>query len=146
MDKPIITYHVLKDDIFTKQSSYYAGTYTGDNEIVVRVRIWNNYRGTTAVEDLSDFNLSLHFLTKEDNALLPYIKIETTNGELNHIEEEDAWIWMFDKPPVLKGSANTGSEENKSNYTSIVIRFKPGRGVYLKDHDLKSLVLEIVEF
>ena len=60
MEKPIITYHVLNiDDTFTKQSSVYAGTYTGDTPLEVKLRIWNNYKGVEDVEDLQNFNLVL---------------------------------------------------------------------------------------
>ena len=68
MDKPIITYHVLESiDTYVKKSATYIGTYTGDKQLSVDIRIWNNYQGTIDVEDLERFNLVLYFLTAEDN-------------------------------------------------------------------------------
>ena len=146
MNRPIISYHVLNtDDTYTKQNSVYAGTYTGDNTLSVNLRIWNNFCGTEDVEDLQNFNLVLRFLTKEDNALLNYIEIIADNEILGSIIENDALVGTFASPRILSGEANTGSDEYISNYINVTISFHADTGVYLKDHDLKSLVLDIVE-
>lgn len=147
MEKPIITYHILnEDDTYTRQDSVYAGTYTGDENLSVTLRIWNNFRGTEDVEDLNNFNLVCHFLTEEDNALLKYISLSVTDIiEIPCIIENNTLIGSFVDPVILSGRANTGSEEYTSNYISITISFNPGANTYLKDHDLKSLVLDIVE-
>ena len=148
MDKPIISYHILNaDNSYTKQNSVYAGTYTGDEPLEVRLRIWNNYRGIENVEDLQNFNLVLRFLTEEDNALLKYIDLidEKHNIQIPGTIEENAFVGIFFEPVVLSGSANTGSDEYNGNYIDIKISFKAGANAYLKDHDLKSLVLDIVE-
>lgn len=147
MERPIITYHVLdSSDTYVKQNSVYAGTYTGDDILRVKLRIWNNYKGTEAVQDLENFNLMLHFLTEEDNALLPYIELSITDKTtLLPIIENKALIGTFPDPVKLSGGANTGSEEYIKNYINITVAFKAGADAYLKDYDLKSLVLEIVE-
>lgn len=147
MEKPIITYHILnEDDTYTRQNSVYAGTYTGDEELSVTLRIWNNFRGIEDVEDLNNFNLVCHFLTEEDNALLKYISLSVTNTiEIPCIIENNTLIGSFVDPVILSGRANTGSEEYISNYINITISFNPGANTYLKDHDLKSLILDIVE-
>ena len=147
MDKPIISYHVLQQDSsYTKQSSFYAGTYTGRMPLEVSIRIWNNYKGVEDVEDLYDFSIVAHFLTKEDNALLPYVKMSVTNDiEIPIIVENDAAVGRFVDPVVLRGGANTGSDEYTNNYINVTITFDTGADVYLKDHDLKSLIIEIVE-
>lgn len=147
MDKPKITYHVLRtDNTYTKQSSVYAGTYTGDEALSVTFRIWNNYRGTEDVEDLGNFNIIARFLTEEDNALLPYISMAITdNIEIPCIVENNACVGTFVDPVILSGKANTGSSEYTQNYIPITVSFKAAAGAYLKDHDLKSLIIEIVE-
>jgi len=146
MDKPKITYHVLNTDIYSKQDSVYAGTYTGDKALNINLRIWNNFRGTEAVEDLEDFSLVLHFLTEEDNALLQYISLSITDEiEIPCIIEENTVVGTFVDPVALSGQANTGSDTYTGNYINITVSFNAGAGAYLKDHDLKSLVLEIVE-
>lgn len=148
MNKPVISYHILDvDNTYIKQDTVYAGTYTGDEALEVHIRIWNNYKGIEDVEDLYNFNLVLKFLTEEDNVLLKYIELM---DETNHIQipgtvEEDALVGIFFEPVKLSGSANTGSNEYKKNYIDIGISFKAGAGAYLKDHDLKSLILNIVE-
>ena len=147
MDKPIISYHVLDvDDTYMQQSSVYAGTYTGDEALTVSLRIWNNYQGTVDVEDLQNFNLVLRFLTEEDNALLKYISLAVTNKiDIPCIIENNALVGSFVDPVVLSGQANTGSDEYVNNYINITVSFNAGAGAYLKDHDLKSLILDIVE-
>ena len=65
MDNPKITYQVLNkiDDVFYEQNETYAGTYNGRDPLSVTIRIWNNFGGTEDVEDLTNFNLTLRFLT-----------------------------------------------------------------------------------
>jgi len=147
MNKPNIIYQVLKtNDVYVQQDSMYVGTYTGDNPITVDLRIWNNYKGEEDIEDLKNFNIVVHFLTKEDNALLPYLTAEITGKELlSPIIEQDAVVFSFSEPQTLKGLANTGSIEDIQNYIDITLSFSVPEEVYLKDRDLKSLVLEIVE-
>lgn len=147
MEKPIISYHVLNtDDTYSKQDSVYAGTYTGDEELAVTFRIWNNFCGTEDVEDLNNFNLVCRFLTEEDNALLKYISLSVTDKiEIPCIIENNALIGTFVDPVILSGQANIGSDENIDNYISITISFNPDANAYLKDHDLKSLVMDVVE-
>lgn len=146
MEKPIITYHVLNtDQTYSKQDSVYAGTYTGSEALTVNFRIWNNYKGTEDVEDLQNFNLVLHFLTEEDNVLLKYITLAITDEiEIPRIIEDDALVGTFVDPVILSGRANTGSDQYKDNYVDITVTFQAA-DAYLKDHDLKSLVIEIVE-
>ena len=163
MDQPKITYHLLNaDDTYTKQSSVYAGTYTGNEAIEINLQIWNNYRGTEDIEDLENFSIVARFLTEEDNALLRYISLSITDEiEIPSIIENNALIKLlkfygkkiennaligtFIDPVTLSGQANTGSEEYTQNYIPITVTFNPAPGAYLKDHDLKSLVIEIVE-
>ena len=146
MDNPKITYHVLNtDNIYTKQDSVYAGTYTGDEPLEVTLRIWNNFCGTEDIQDLENFNLVLKFLTEEDNALLKHIKIIADNDILDPILEDNAAIFTFTESHILRGYANTGSDQYNSNYINVVVLFDPGVNAYLKDHDLKSLVLDVVE-
>lgn len=147
MDQPKITYHLLNaDNTYTKQSSVYAGSYTGNEAIEVNLRIWNNYKGTEDVEDLENFGIVARFLTEEDNALLRYISLAITDEiEIPSIVENNALVGTFVDPVTLSGQANTGSEEYTQNYIPITVTFNPAPGAYLKDHDLKSLVIEIVE-
>jgi len=147
MDKPQISYFVLtSDNLYARLQTVYAGSYTGDGPLSVNLRIWNNYQGTEDVEDLKNFNLVIRFLTEEDNALLPYVTVAVTDSmELPSIVEKNAAVFHFVDPISLSGEANTGSDEYYNNYVDITVTFDTGDDVYLKDHDLKSMVLEIAE-
>lgn len=148
MQKPIVSYHVLDvNNEYVKRDSVYAGTYTGDDNIYVHLRIWNNFQGTEDVDTLHNFNLVLRFLTEEDNALLKYITLsdDTHNMEIPTKVEQSALIGTFFEDVSLSGQANTGSNQYKDNYVDILVTFSAPYDAYLKDHDLKSLVLEIVE-
>lgn len=148
MERPIISYHVLDvDNKYVKRDSVYAGTYTGDDNIYVNVRIWNNFQGTEDVDTLYNFNLVLRFLTEEDNSLLKYITLadNTNDMEIPTALEQNALVGTFLENVSLSGKANTGSSQYKENYVDILITFNAPYDAYLKDHDLKSLVLEIVE-
>ena len=147
MDAPKITYHILESiDTYVQQNNAYIGTYTGNEALTVNFRIWNNFRGTEDVEDLQNFNLVLRFLTEEDNALLKYISLAVTDEiDIPCIIENNALVGSFVDPVILSGQANTGSDEYVNNYINITVSFNAGAGAYLKDHDLKSLILDIVE-
>ena len=146
MDKPKITYHILDStDSYIQKYNTYMGTYTGDEPLTVNFRIWNNFRGTTDVADLGNFNLVVRFLAAEDNMLLQYISLSVTNDiEIPCVVEDNALVGTFFQPVTLSGQANTGADEYTANYINITVTFD-APGIYLKDHDLKSMVLDIAE-
>ena len=146
MDSPKITYQVFSkiDEVFYEQNETYAGTYNGKDPLSVKIRIWNNFAGTEDVEDLSSFNIVLKFLTLEDSVLLQYIKAyDTEDIEFNSILESESLVINF-PDTVLSGQANTGSEEYNSNYIDIKIVLDIEENTFIKDHDFKSLILDIV--
>ena len=146
MDNPKITYQVLNkiDDVFYEQNETYAGTYNGRDPLSVTIRIWNNFGGTEDVEDLTNFNLTLRFLTVEDSVLLQYVKFMTIDDtEISSILESETLIGNFSSF-VLSGQANTGSEEYSTNYIDFKVVLNVPENTYIKDYDLKSMVLDIV--
>ena len=146
MDNPKITYQVLNkiDDVFYEQNETYAGTYNGRDQLSVTIRIWNNFGGTEDVEDLTNFNLTLRFLTVEDSVLLQYVKFMTIDDtEIPSILESETLIGNFSSF-VLSGQANTGSEEYSTNYIDFKVVLNVPENTYIKDYDLKSMVLDIV--
>ena len=146
MDNPKITYQVLNkiDDVFYEQNETYAGTYNGKDPLSVTIRIWNNFGGTEDVEDLTNFNLTLRFLTVEDSVLLQYVKFTTIDDiEIPSILESETLIGNFSSS-VLSGQANTGSEEYSTNYIDFKVVLNVPENTYIKDYDLKSMVLDIV--
>ena len=146
MDNPKITYQVLNkiDDVFYEQNETYAGTYNGRDPLSVTIRIWNNFGGTEEVEDLTNFNLALRFLTVEDSVLLQYVKFMTIDDtEIPSILESETLIGNFSSF-ILSGQANTGSEEYSTNYIDFKVVLDVPENTYIKDYDLKSMVLDIV--
>ena len=146
MDNPKITYQVLNkiDDVFYEQNETYAGTYNGRDPLSVTIRIWNNFGGTEDVEDLTNFNLTLRFLTVEDSVLLQYVKFKTIDDiEIPSILESETLIGNFSSF-TLSGQVNTGSEEDSTNYIDFKVVLDVPENTYIKDYDLKSIVLDIV--
>jgi hypothetical protein len=149
MDDSKITYYIKdSENQYIRQHSTYAGTYTGDKPLEVDIRIWNNYCGIEDVADFNNFNIVLSFLTVEDNALLPYITVILSgrrNEVLSPIIENQTAVFSSSEPLILKGTANTGSDNDLDNYIDVTISFQMAPDAYLKDHDLKSLVMDVVE-
>lgn len=146
MDNPKITYQVLNkiDDVFYEQNETYAGTYNGKDPLSVTIRIWNNFGGAEDVEDLTNFNLTLRFLTVEDSVLLQYVKFMTIDDiEIPSILESETLIGNFSSF-TLSGQANIGSEECSTNYIDFKVVLNVPENTYIKDYDLKSMVLDIV--
>ncbi len=71
-----ISWMIYEDEAFMPYNTYMAdGAYTAGDIILRRIQIWNNYRGTDAVDDVIDANLILSFKQYEDNFLLNLIEI-----------------------------------------------------------------------
>ena len=148
MSEPIITYSAK----LTKYNNYrdidelFAGTYTNYNPISVDLRIWNNKFGTEDVDDLENFVVNLYFDKYEDNSLLQFLTVS-----YNDIEEvpinvaNNIATATFLNNVVIKGTANSGSDENTDNYINLKIQFKiDDPAINLKNNDFKSLFIEVV--
>lgn len=73
-----ISWMVYDDEIFLPYNTYMAdGVYTTDETIVKRIQVWNNYRGSTEVDDITNAKLILSFKQYEDNFLLNLLKIKS---------------------------------------------------------------------
>ena len=124
---PKITWQVYEDiDIndyipirnYTEEGSFTAGEY-----IYKRIRVWNNYYGSSDVSDVVDCNLVLAFKNYEDNFLLHLINAKVDNGEwvYPNIDTDRGVIPMKN----LSGLANNGSISNYENYCDIEINIGP---------------------
>ena len=66
-----ISWMIYEDEVFVPYNTYMAdGVYTTGEIISKRIQVWNNYRGTVAVDDAIDVKLVLSFKQYEDNFLL----------------------------------------------------------------------------
>lgn len=73
-----ISWMVYDDEIFLPYNTYMAdGVYTTDETIVKRIQVWNNYRGFTEVDDITNAKLILSFKQYEDNFLLNLLKVKS---------------------------------------------------------------------
>ena len=61
---------------YTEDDSYTSGQY-----VQKRFRVWNNYYGSTDVDDALDCKLILAFKNYEDNFLLHLINIKVNEGD-----------------------------------------------------------------
>lgn len=73
-----ISWMVYDDEIFLPYNTYMAdGVYTTDETIVKRIQVWNNYRGSTEVDNITNAKLILSFKQYEDNFLLNLLKVKS---------------------------------------------------------------------
>lgn len=134
------------DEKFAQDNDIYAGTYTKGHPISVDMQLWNNRWGTEDVEALEDFYINMYFKDKEDASLFEYCTVVLNSGEILGMERtKDKMTLVFPKAVTISGQKNDGtSKNNPNNFISLQFIFKAD-DVELKEHDLKSLFLEIVK-
>ena len=127
MADPKITWQV-KDDDYTNeymQTRNYTeeGSFTSGEYIHKRIRVWNNYYGSSNVSDAKECNLVLAFKNYEDNFLLHLINVKVGNDDwvYPNIDTDRGVVPMKD----LSGLANNGSVANYENYCDIEINIGP---------------------
>ena len=88
----------------------------------------------------------MFFKDKEDTALFEYCTVIFNGGDILGMERtEDKMTLVFPKKVTLSGQKNDGtSKKNPNNFISLQFVFQAG-DAELKEHDLKSLFLEIVQ-
>lgn len=103
---------------YTEEGSFTSGQY-----IHKRIRVWNNYYGSSDVSDANDCNLVLAFKSYEDNFLLHLInvKIGVDDWTAPNIDTDRGIIPM----KSLSGLANNGTISNYDNYCDIEINIGP---------------------
>jgi hypothetical protein len=127
MADPKITWQVYEEyDVneympvrnYTEEGSFTSGQY-----INKKIRVWNNYFGSSDVDDARNCNLVLSFKNYEDNFLLHLINVKVGNDDwvYPNIDTDRGVIPMRD----LSGLANNGSVSNYENYCDIEINIGP---------------------
>lgn len=103
---------------YTEEGSFTSGQY-----VQKRIRVWNNYHGSTNVSDATKCNLVLAFKSYEDNFLLHLIQIKAGNGDWEYLNiDTDRGILPIKD---LSGLANNGTLSNYENYCDIEINIGP---------------------
>ena len=76
-----ISWMIYEDEVFVPYNTYMAdGVYTTGEVISKRIQVWNNYRGTVAVDDAIDIKLVLSFKQYEDNFLLNLLTVKDADS------------------------------------------------------------------
>lgn len=148
MEPAKITYSVKTEwaEKYEDTQETYVGTCINNKPVAVNIRIWNNKYGIIPVKDLKKFNLTFSFDKYEDNNLLKFIKIIYKNDKEMAIDiHKDTLIATFLEDIMISGKENNGSDIDYDNYIDIKIVFLIPEGLELKERDLKSLFLEIIE-
>lgn len=149
MEKPMITYSVkmLDENMYTDTSEYYAGTYIKSKPLKLLIRIWNNKYGIEEVEPLKDFAINFYFGSFEDAPLIQFVSVKyDTNKDANIEIVDNIAVCTFWESKVLSGAVNNGKDSDRENYIDLAVEFDTsGSDITLKNLDLKSLYMEIVQ-
>ena len=122
---------IYEDEVFVPYNTYMAdGVYTTGETISKRIQVWNNYRGTVAVDDAIDIKLVLSFKQYEDNFLLNLLTVKDadTNTVLEPTIDIDRAIYNIGS---LYGNAGGTYKEIELNIGPLPANLKS---------ELKSLV------
>ncbi len=103
---------------YTEEGSFTSGEY-----VFKRIRVWNNYFGTSDVGDAKNCNLVLAFKSYEDNFLLHLIQVRAGTGDWVYptIDTDRGIVPIKD----LSGLANNGTLANYENYCDLEINIGP---------------------
>ena len=126
-----ISWMIYEDEVFVPYNTYMAdGVYTTGEIISKRIQVWNNYRGTVAVDDAIDVKLVLSFKQYEDNFLLNLLTVKDadTNTILEPTIDIDRAIYNIGS---LYGNAGGTYKEIELNIGPLPANLKS---------ELKSLV------
>ena len=126
-----ISWMIYEDEVFVPYNTYMAdGVYTTGEIISKRIQVWNNYRGTVAVDDAIDVELVLCFKQYEDNFLLDLLTVKDadTNTVLEPTIDIDRAIYNIGS---LYGNAGGTYKEIELNIGPLPANLKS---------ELKSLV------
>lgn len=147
MAKPKLTWYtkLIEDTEYEAGQRFYAGTYMGDDPIMLQIHLWNNRYGEKDVDDLTNFELEFYFDKEEDSALIDCCSVSITGQEDTSIKKiGNRGIIQLSNALTISGKANDGEpDKDTSNYLPLTFTFS-APNLNLKEHDLKSLFMEVV--
>lgn len=111
-------YEYIQYKSYTEEGSFVPGNY-----IQKSFRVWNNHNGKIDVNDAKDCSLILAFKNFEDSFLLHLmqVNVDGVNHSVLDIDIDRAVVNIGD----LSGVANSGTENNSTNYRDITITIGP---------------------
>lgn len=146
MDEPILSWYIKNiNDDYEQTDTVYAGSYTQQSPLIVDFRIWNNRYGKKDVTTIKNLKLNIYFSDYEDSAILQYITVNTNNSQANMTISNNIATASFLDNLTLDGKANDGTDKNNpENYADLELKIDVPNDVSLKMHDLKNLMVEVV--
>ena len=147
IQKPQITWFIYDKDskTYLEEKEYYAGTYNQENDLEVFFMIWNNRYGTTTVEDLRDFSISVSFDDAEDMALLNYCVFMVNNAQyITPTVVGNQSVIKIPESIVLSGAVNDGTEASTDNYMTLKFVLSVPEKIKIKMNDLKGITFDII--
>lgn len=135
------------DEKFALENDVYAGTYTGQEPLVVEMQLWNNRWGTEDVQAMENFSINAFFKETEDAALFDACSVLVGNRiAAAFVGDGKKKTLQFEKKITLSGTKNNGkSEGNDDHYLSLTFIFRTQAGETLKENDLKTIYFEVVK-
>lgn len=146
MDEPKISWYIKNiNNDYTETDTVYAGSYTQENPLTVDFRIWNNRYGKKDISSVGNLKLNIYFSDYEDSAILPYITVSTNKSQANMTISNNVATASFLDTIKLDGKANDGTDKNNpENYIDLELKIDVPKDVSLKMHDLKNLIIEVL--
>lgn len=122
--KPIISWHVLENDVFNEKEEYYLGNFEPLETVSFNLQLWNNKYGNENVDDIDNAKLSIKFEKLDDFILLNYctVYINGVKESIDKVLEDKALVNIG----FLSGEKNNGLDEafNEYNFKDIKLIFE----------------------
>ena len=142
MGIPKITWYVNEENVYTPETDFYAGNFSAGETVTVKLQVWNNRWGTTAVDTLSDAVLNLRFDTVEDSALLSNMTVLVNDRDYMPVLVRNQ-IASVSLGVSLSGAVNNGNADSyPGNLVTLEVSLSLASGRF-KANDLKSLYFDI---
>lgn len=143
---PIITWQIKKytDTDYIDNENYFAGTYNKENNLDIELLLWNNRNGSEPVKNLSHFNITLSFEALEDSTLLNYINFYIDGNLVSGSIDANVITFPVPEKYVLSGQANDGSLQYNDNYLYLNLSLTIPAVYKIKENDLKTMSLDVV--
>lgn len=135
-----LKFFVLEEDTYKAKYEHNMGNYSGDEQLVTKLQLWNNRYGTEDTDMVTKPTMYFYYKNVEDNNLLNYYTLKVDGRVVDFVIQNNKAIVVL--PRLIVGDANNGTEENTGNYVSIELVFDAANET-LKNNDLKELYVEI---
>lgn len=118
-----ISWYVQEEEDYSQNNEHYLGSFSPQDEIILKLQVWNNRYGTTIVDTIVTSRLSVCFDNYEDGSILKYctISINDSSFESLDIQGNKGVVNLG----MLSGNYNNGldTSDNAFNFKNIVVKF-----------------------